>query len=248
MTEESTSNIGHVSFKAPQFLNNNVTAWFTIVEAQFTLSRIVSEETKFLNVIALLPTEVVGNLPRVILAERKFSTLKEVVISNYEKTKPELFDKLISSSVMMGRPSQYLNDIQQTALKVGVGEDLIKHKFIQALPPSIGPIIASQKDLTLTQLGKLSDELLPFAQQSTINLVPERQRNLTRGNSSTNKNQNLSVTHFSSGQLPKVCRSHLYFADKAKFCKPWCKWPNKSPRIPMQPNSRSSSPARVPEN
>lgn len=39
---------------------------------------------------------------------------------------------------MTGRPSLFLEEVQRIAAKVGVSEDLVKHKFIQALPTSIG--------------------------------------------------------------------------------------------------------------
>ena len=50
------------------------------------------------------------------------------------------------------------------------------------------------------------------------------------------------VKPFKSNQRPKVCRSHIYFGNSAKFCKPWCQWPDKDANIKVQPNSRSSSP------
>ena len=53
-----------------------------------------------------------------------------------------------------------------------------------------------------------------------------------------------SVMYFSPGQQPKICRSHLYFLDDARTCKPWCGYPNKSRHIKILPNSRPSSPAR----
>ena len=53
-----------------------------------------------------------------------------------------------------------------------------------------------------------------------------------------------SVTPFTENQRPKICRFHLYYADQARMCSPWCKWPNRSRNIQMQPSSRPSSPRR----
>ena len=57
------------------------------------------------------------------------------------------------------------------------------------------------------------------------------------------------VTHrpFTSGQRPKLCRYHLYYAEKANRCKPWCKWPLQKPAI-IDPASRPGSPANLPGN
>ena len=48
---------------------------------------------------------------------------------------------------MTGRPSSYLCELQQIASKVGAGEELVCHKFLQALPANIRPVLASQKTL-----------------------------------------------------------------------------------------------------
>ena len=67
-----------------------------------------------------------------------------------------------------------------------------------------------------------------------------RDRNL-EANSAAN------MAPFSEGQRPKVCRFHLYFAERAKCCKPWCRWPGRKPEkmLPSsRPSSRSPSPNR----
>ena len=52
--------------------------------------------------------------------------------------------------------------------KVGVGDELVRHKFIQALPSSVAPVVAAQKDLSLDQLSRLADELLPFVSANCL--------------------------------------------------------------------------------
>jgi hypothetical protein len=46
---------------------------------------------------------------------------------------------------------------------------------------------------------------------------------------------------FTDGQLPKICRYHLYFADRARVCKPWCRWPGAKPHT-EELSSRSQTP------
>ena len=55
-----------------------------------------------------------------------------------------------------------------------------------------------------------------------------------------------SVMPYFPNQKPKICKAHLYHADQASYCKIWCKWPNRRRNLPMEPNSRPSSPARSP--
>lgn len=288
MVLENNGEISHIGFKAPAFIQSNVTAWFTIVEANFTLSKITTEETKFLHVISSLPPEVITSIPPVVLQEKSFTSLKNTIIENYEKSKPELFEKLTSQCVMTGRPSAYLTDLQQTAQKVGgVNDDLIRFKFIQALPSHMISAIATQKNTSLTDLGKLADELIVYkgCHPGQVHNVPAdnyetqyRQQGQTHNVPTTNyenqyrqqghiyniptnnyENRPRSHGHYSYGgqieripiglkpfhdnQRPVVCRAHLYYGQRAKNCKPWCRWPNKG-NINILPNSRPGSPVR----
>ena len=43
-------------------------------------------------------------------------------------------------------------------------------------------------------------------------------------------------------QRPKICRAHVYYADKARTCTRWGRWPASKPQfIYSRDNSRSSS-------
>ena len=48
------------------------------------------------------------------------------------------------------------------ASKVGVGDELVRYKFIQALPLEITPVIAAIKNASLIELGTLAGEIGPF--------------------------------------------------------------------------------------
>jgi hypothetical protein len=167
------------------------------------------------------------------------------VISIHDKTKPELFSKLLKHTTITGRPSFYLQELNETALKIRVGQDLIKHQFLQALPTSISVVLASQTTLSLNQLGTLADELVNYNQGEVTLQVSNSQPQQTcqRNNSSVSPTR-LSLCPFSPDQLPKVCRAHLYFAEKARTCKSWCHWPDKQD-CTIQTNSRASSPRQA---
>ena len=242
MPDSEQAPIHHVSMKTPAFMESAAAGWFSIMEAQFHLKGITVSETKYFHVIAALPAEIVAKLSATVLENRDYDALKTAVIDSYESTKPELFEKLISKTTMSGRPSVYLQELNATATKIGVGEDLIRHKFIQACPPAISPVLAAQRSLNLQQLGSLADELLPYFGEKVLHV----QQTASQKSTYYEKNRNSSqiptgLRPFSTDQRPKVCRAHLYFADKARTCKPWCKWPNKR-NCNMQPSSRSSSP------
>lgn len=78
-------------------------------------------------------------------------------------------------------PSVFLHGLALLAAKIGAHDDLIKHKFISALPSNIAPVVASQRQLPIQQLERLADELLHLARQniasvSNYNIHSQRRR------------------------------------------------------------------------
>ena len=241
-TEEKPKvTVEHVTIKMPDFMESAVMGWFKILEAQFTLKGVTTSATKFLHVLATLPANIVSKIPEAIILSNKYEKLKDAVISIYEETKPELLDKLMSSTTMAGRPSVYLAEMLTVAARIGVNDTVVRHKFIQNLLESVRPVIAAQQEVPTDQLGKLTDNLLPYFNKSSSVFHVENSSsspNYTRKRHSGNLPSGLKP--FNADQRPKVCRAHLYFAEKARNCRPWCRWPNKS-TCKIFPNSRSSS-------
>ena len=257
MAEEGESGVGNaVSVKMPPFLETAPAAWFSILEANFHIKRITVEETKFFHLIAALPPEIVSKLG-VKLEEKSYTATKMTVIGIYERTKPELFSKLINEKTMSGRPSHYLQELTSIASKVGVGDDLVRHQFISALPASISPVVAAQKELTVQQLGTLADELTPFFHNNQVLKVTTTKESVRPKSFSDRQEKAVhsrphyanpdipqGLKPFNERQRPKICRAHIYFAEFARTCKPWCKFPGGKKLCQIQPTSRSSSPVR----
>lgn len=256
---EEEHKLHHVTIKAPPFMETAVNGWFSILEAQFNLRNITVPATRFYNALSLLPPNVAAILPADILSSLNYETLKEAVLSTYERTKPEMLDKLMSSAEMTGRPSLYLQEMMTLAKRLGVGDEIVRHKFLHALPQPISPIVAAQSSLDLSALGKMADELLPYFRNmpvnavSTQNSLPSNKFHSGDYQKSSNRTDRrfqdkdqhdipIGLRPYNDSQRPRICRSHIYYADRAKYCKPWCKYPNKS-NCQMQPNSRPSSPA-----
>lgn len=256
---EEEENVQHVSIKAPSFMEDSAQAWFSILTAQFEIANIRSDRTKFFHTLASLPPDVVARLSPDILTSQSYIQLQGAVIHSYEKSKPELFERLISATVMTGRPSVFLQELSTVAGKVNVGDDLVRHKFLLALPPPINSILGAQRELSLRQLGTLADELLPLAhrgQCAVVDVPHDRDSFRSRRADHHSGTQQQYGSHHSSipigvrayrqGQRPRICRAHLYYAEAARSCKQWCHWPNKNPTLRILPNSRASSPAPQP--
>ena len=265
-SESADEPVQHVSVKPPAFMESAVQGWFAIMQAQFHLSKITNNNTRFYHVLAALPPTTVSKLNTAALSSNDYETLKTAVCALYEKSKSELFDQLISKVVLTGRPSLFVRELQDLASKVGVGDDLVRHKLLQSLPPTVGAVLTAQRDLTLSQLGKLADELMPLLQTACFSASAQPSRTpppgpgpqqhqrdhhpaaRTGGPSRDGPSPAASsvprgLQPFYRDQRPQVCRAHLYFGQEARTCKPWCRWPKKGD-AKMEPSSRRGSPQR----
>ena len=132
--------VHHVSIKPPiklqmvPFMETAVAGWFAVMVAQFHIANVKAESTKFYHALSALPPDTIAHLPKSVLTSASFTELQEAVTDMYEKTKPELFERLIRKSKLTGRPSLFLAELREMGDKVGVGDELIRHKFIQSLP------------------------------------------------------------------------------------------------------------------
>ena len=79
----------------------------------------------------LFPPDTIAHLLKSLLTSASFTALQEALTDMYEKTKHELFERLIRKSKLTGRPSLFLAELREMGDKVGVGDELIRHKFIQ---------------------------------------------------------------------------------------------------------------------
>ena len=164
----------------------------------------------------------------------------------HEQSKPELFNRLIGATIMTGKPSTYLHELMATASKIGVGEELVRHKFIQSLPTEITPVIAAVKYASVYELRNLSDEIVPFLNKKYLHNVtppPTSRSNRHTVSRSAAPRRSYNLRPFYEDQKPQISPGHIYFADKSRTGKPWCKWPQKS-NCKKKSTSRSSSPTR----
>lgn len=256
-----------VTIKPAQFNEASPTTWFAIIEAQFHIAGITQAGTKFYHALSHLPSTTVSAVPEDIITGADYDKLKAAVIAHHEATKPELFEQFMRDTPLVGRPSHFLNEMKRVATRVGVTEDFIRHRFQQALPNAVAPIVASQKTLGIDEIGKLADELMTLCPGSSNlcavsnktfenrnNSVPKYfSRNPNANNNFPNQNSRSNVDRtllpFSEGQRSKICRSHIFFAEKARNCRSWCAWPNKNGCTVVQSrhntphNSRPVSPS-----
>jgi hypothetical protein len=169
--------------------------------------------------------------------------LKDAVRSLIEVSKAEIFDSLMRDTPLVGKPSVWIRNLQNQVEGLNISEDMLRHKVLQSLPQTIRIAIASTPDLSLTQIGKLTDELIAYGKSdASINAV-EQDRSRPRGRNDRDhrdrRQENRSASPagratysslrpFHEDQRPRVCRAHVWFGNRAKTCTHFCEWPNKN--------------------
>ena len=140
-------------------------------------------------------------------------------------------------------------------------DDVIKHRLMQAMPISVKTALSAHLELPVEQFAKLADTIYSYSntivatptpnvfaasaqQMPTRSLYNQHSTKSNQPINNSKSNMSIENTHrpFTAGQRPKICRYHLYFAEKAKSCKPWCQWPGQKPKN-IEPTSRPNSPA-----
>ena len=207
------------------------------MESQFVLAGITNDTTKYHHVLSAIPEDVAINLPMDI---DDYSSLKESITQVYQKSETELIEDALGTISLDGqKPSVCFLRIQHLLSKchLTMDNDVIKHRRMQAMPISTRSSLSAHLDVPPNKFAKLADTIYSYskdtfqdnthvyATQHSSSSSYTRQPQLTPRNSTDDYN----IQPFSPGQRPKNCRFHLFFANSAKNCKPWWKWPGPKP-------------------
>ncbi len=99
---------------AAVFLNIPSFIRFIICETHFKLTHISNENTRFHQVLMVLPSELISNLPSAINGLKKYTEVKNAVVTIHERTRPA---KLIGNTQMTERLSLINGDGEQSWYK-----------------------------------------------------------------------------------------------------------------------------------
>ena len=238
--------VNHVSVRPPPFYRENACTWFAQLEAQFILNRITSTTTKYYHCLAYLPEDVASLIDIAISPD--YDCLKTQVVSAFGKSRSlKLEEALVSLNIQGVKPSIALQKLRRSFHDAGISpeEDILKHRLLRSFPSSMLTTMAAHQSRPAAEFACIADtvwevldsnsHVFAASAHSLSPLQPDRPP----------RDGSLSSLPFIPGQQPKICRSHLYYAHAARWCKPWCLWPGPKPRT-MEPSSRlhsrSSSP------
>jgi len=259
--DKSNSSMAHVSVKLLPFYKKSPSTWFRQMESQFHLAKITNDETKFHHILAALPEEIASFLP--LDEEASYEKLKKLVIDSLKANHHQLIEEALSA-VELGdkRPTQLVVEIKRKFADIGITPDeaIIKSRILSALPPNIKAALVGHDSASLDDYVKIADSMMavaaPMNNPYAINAIPNLDPNnkfhkpfSQRHNYQNNeRNFRSSVRPFYRDQRPRICNAHIFYAENARTCRKWCRWPNKPEKLlkdfektPVQ--SRSSSPS-----
>lgn len=147
--------------KMQAFYENDPELWFSIIESQFAARRIVSEKTKYMQVVANLncaTAALVKDVIKLPFVEGHYERLKAALTAIYAESATQKFQKLISKTDIGDmRPSQFLHHMKSLA-DDSISETLIKQLWIQRLPSASRAVLSASND-SLDNLGKMADKM-----------------------------------------------------------------------------------------
>lgn len=166
----ATTIINKVAVKVPPFWTENPNIWFTQVEAQFSLSGITVDQTKFDTVVAAMETKILNQVSDAVEnppVTGKYDNLKKKLLHLFGTTEAQKIRKLLSDlEIGDRRPSQLLNEMRRLGGQ-NVNEQLLENLWIDRLPAQVRAVL-QVSDADLNGKAALADKIIEVTGQNTI--------------------------------------------------------------------------------
>jgi hypothetical protein len=167
--KEDPATVCKVTVRAPPFWPEEPALWFAQMEAQFDLSGITADATKFNHIIGQLEhkyavevKDIISNPPAV----NKYDKIKSELVSRLSVSKEQRFLQLLRHEELGDRkPSQFLRHLRTLAGEQ-IPEDFLKTVWSSRLPSNLQALIASQTKASLDELAISADRVHDIVPQS----------------------------------------------------------------------------------
>lgn len=239
-TPPPVTNISKVSAKLPPFWADRPAIWFAQVEAQFSISGIKTDQTKYDHVVARLDTQHIAEVEDIITkppTENKYERLKAELIRRTSTSEEQRVRQLISDEELGDRkPSQFLRHLRHLAGNVLSDENILRQLWMRRLPQHLQAILAAQSELSLDKIAELADKIIeipgaaPIPSQPSVaaasatglETIMKRLDELSNQVAALQLKQsrqgNRSRSRPRSQSRSEVCRLHKKYGDKAYRC------------------------------
>lgn len=245
MTDDkgAPSEINRIAVKPSPFWKNDPIIWFTQLEAQFQLSGITVDDTKYNTVLAAVDSEILQTVRDIILdppKDDKYDTIKNKLISVFTDSENAKLRQLLQE-VKLGdsKPSQLLLVMKNLAAG-NFSDEALKSLWLSRLPHNIQTILSVSQE-KLTQLSVMADKIYELTSFQEVAVVTdsnspsnlERQvkqltqkvnRLLANGSDKTSRRfrSRSSSRRRLKPPTETLCFYHVNFGDRAYKCKKPC--------------------------
>jgi len=210
-----------------------------------------------------LPVDICSELTE---ETKTYNQLKAEILSLSEKSKQKKIEEALGEATLDGKkPTNFLRALRakMKEIELDPSDEVLKQRLIQAMPQRARLMLTTSLSLPLDEFGKVADNLHDLIDDYEVTHIKQKQPSVvtsgkdschhsaSRSFSPNNRKGNYGYLPYHADQRQKICRVHIYFAGKARSCKPWCQWPGNKPQCiepSSRPNSREASPVRYSGN
>ena len=154
-----------VSLKVPAFWEKAPELYFANIEAQFSLSNVTQDTTKYYAVIASLNSEVLSHISDIVLnppATGKYDAVKKRLVNEFADSQEKRLKALLSEMVLGDdRPSHLLRKMTQIA-GTNISTEIVKSLWLKRLPQQSQAILSIAND-KIENLALMADKLVEIS-------------------------------------------------------------------------------------
>ena len=206
-----------VSLKLPPFWTSQPQVWFQQAEAQFTIRKISTDETKYTYVVTALDQDTAGRLLDLLGSpptEHKYEAIKARLTKTFGLTRRARANRLLQMGGLGDRPPSALMDEMLALLEGHTPCMLFEQLFLNRMPD---PIRLQLADADFTDPRRVAERADELWQSMSLHDGASVHRVGTRRQKSPAKD--------TKDHNPDWCFYHNKFGDKAKKCTKPCKFP-----------------------
>ncbi|XP_064462473.1 uncharacterized protein LOC135373145 [Ornithodoros turicata] len=162
--------------KLPPYWNRNPATWFAQAEAQFHLSEVTSQLTKFYHVVSALSPAAADEVYDVITTtppDNPYDSLKSALRTRTTTSARSRQQQLLSAEELGDtRPTQLLRRMKQLLSNSTptAGGDFLRELFLQRLPRNVQMILATASTLAIDELAALADAVMEVATPTPVDV------------------------------------------------------------------------------
>lgn len=159
-----------VAVKLPTFWADKPAVWFAQAEAQFLLSNIMADKTRYNYVVSILDSRYANEVEDILTnppAENRYQYLKTELIRRLSLSEDKKVRQLLQAEELGDRkPSQFLRHLRSLASSFNIQDSFVRNIWVQHLPISIQAILQAQTETPLDKLADLADRIIEVSPPS----------------------------------------------------------------------------------